>query len=228
MIYLKEKRFFAYCHWLNSQTGKIQGGTQKRVLERHIQLLVSNYSFNKTTTKLITITNDSMKVEEYKRMVSNITFIPGPRGSLYPQTQSILSPKDIGLIEFKGIKIGWPDKRIQLNSLPLSPIEILEDNNNNDNNELRNITDPLVSYYRAGYSTLNTDTVYKVITKESLYYRGSKCTVIEVKNKKGEILKVRCGRMLEDLLEDISCITYFKTGSIIYVDRMNDIAVEEI
>ena len=74
MIYLKEKRFFAYCHWLNSQTGKIQGGTQKRVYKRHIQLLVS-----KTTSKLITITNDDMKVEEYKRMVSNITLIPGPR-----------------------------------------------------------------------------------------------------------------------------------------------------
>src|SRR3979490_1013250 len=83
MIYLKEEKFFAYCHWLNSQTGKMQGGTQKRVYERHIQLLVSNYSFNKTTTKLIRITNDDTKVEEYKRMVSNITLIPGPRGSLY-------------------------------------------------------------------------------------------------------------------------------------------------
>src|SRR3979490_3065992 len=225
MIYIKEKRFFAYCHWLNSQTGKIQGGTQKRVLDRHIQLLVSNYSFNKTTTKLITITNDDMKVEEYKREVRNIIVIQGLRGSLYPQTQSILSPEDIGLIEFKGIKIGWPDKRIHSDSLPLSPIEKLEDN---DNNELRNITDPLVSHYRAGHSILDIDTIYKVISKGSLYYRGSKCTVIEVKNKKGEILKVRCRRMLEDLLENISCIIYFKTGSIIYVDRMNDITVEEI
>src|SRR3979490_2687073 len=195
---------------------------------RSPSLLVSNYSFNKTTSKLITITNNTTKVEEYKRMVSNITLIPGPRGSLYPQTQSILSPEDIGLIEFKGIKIGWPDKRIHVDSLPLSPIERLEDNNNNDNNELRNIAVPLVSDYRAGYSTLNTDTVYKVITKGSLYYRGRKCTVIEVKNKKGEILKVRCGRMLEDLLEDISCITYFKTGSIIHIDKIKDIAVEEI
>ena len=99
---------------------------------------------------------------------------------------------------------------------------------NHNNNELRNITDPLVSHYRAGYSILNIDTIYKVISKGSLYYRGSKCTVIEVKNKKGEILKVRCGRMLEDLLEDISCITYFKTGSIIHIDKIKDIAVEEI
>src|SRR3979490_3337292 len=198
MIYIKEKKFFAYCHWLNSQTGKIQGGTQKRVLERHIQLLVSNYSFNKTTTKLITITNDNTKVEEYKRTVSNITLIPGPKGSLYPRIRSILSPEDIGLIEFKGVKIGWPDKRIRSDSLPLSPIERVGDNNNN-NNELRNITDPLVSHYKAGYSILNIDTIYKVISKGSLYYRGSQCTVIEVKNKKGEILKVRCGRMLEDL-----------------------------
>src|SRR3979490_1474454 len=226
MIYLKEKRFFAYCHWLNSQTGKIQGGTQKRVYERHIQLLVSNYSFNKTTSKLITITNDNTKVEEYKRTVSNITLIPAPKGSLYPRIQSILSPEDIGLVEFKGIKIGWPDKRIRSDSLPLSPIERVGENNNN--NESRNITDPLVSHYRAGYSILNTDTIYKVITKGSLYYRGSKCTVIEVKNKKGEILKVRCGRMLEDLLEDISCITYFKTGSIIHINKIKDIAVEEI
>ena len=79
-----------------------------------------------------------------------------------------------------------------------------------------------------GYSILNIDTIYKVISKGSLYFRGSKCTVIEVKNKKGEILKVQCERMLEDLLEDICCITYFKTGSIIYVDRMYDITVEEI
>src|SRR3979490_3353851 len=84
MIYLKEKRFFAYCHWLNSQKGKRQGGSQKRVYKRNIQLLVSNYSFNKTTSKLITITNDNTKVEEYKRTVSNITLIPGPKGSLYP------------------------------------------------------------------------------------------------------------------------------------------------
>src|SRR3979490_1776077 len=177
MIYLKEKKFFAYCHSLNSQTGKIQGGTHKRVYERHIQLLVSNYSFKKTTSKLITITNDNTKVEEYKRTVSNITLIPGPKGSLYPRIRSILSPEDIGLIEFKGVKIGWPDKRIRSDSLPLSPIERVGDNNNN-NNELRNITDPLVSHYKAGYSILNIDTIYKVISKGSLYYRGSQCTVI--------------------------------------------------
>ena len=35
MIYLKEAKFFAYCHWLNSQTGKMQGGTRKRFYERH-------------------------------------------------------------------------------------------------------------------------------------------------------------------------------------------------
>ena len=113
---------------------------------KDIQLLVSNYSFNKTITKLITITNNDTKVEEYKRTVCNITLIPGPRGSLYPQIQSILSPEDIGLIGFKGIKIGWPDKRIQSDSLPLSPIERVGDNDNNNNNELRNITDPLGKY----------------------------------------------------------------------------------
>jgi hypothetical protein len=209
-VYLEDKKFFAYCHWWNSLTGKIQGGFQKKVNNENVLQLVSNYSFNGNTTKLIKVNNGTIIVEEYKRSQEAITLIPGPRGGLYPRVRSSTSPDDIGLVEYRGIKLGWVDTPISKGSLPLAPIYNVSITEN-----LAEIIDLRVSKYRAGYSILKEDSKYKVISKGQLPFRGKIYTVIEVLDKNLEIIKVRCGKSLQDVIETMTVKTYFRTGKVI-------------
>jgi hypothetical protein len=216
MVYLEDKSFFAYCHWWNSSTGKMQGGTQSRVYKKDIPLLISNYSFNTMTSKLIRVNDDNISEEEYIRTTSEITLIPGPQGGLYPQIQSLLHPKDIGLVKHKRIEIGWSDNRITKESRPLATIVKIT---STEEEKLEELSDLMVSHYKVAYSALQENMRYQVVSKGQLSYRGKNCTVIEVLDQNSEIIKVRCGENLEDHLENITLKVWFETGTIITKKR---------
>jgi hypothetical protein len=225
MIYLEDKNFFAYCHWWNSLTGKMQGGTQSKVYKKDVPLLVSNYSFNGMITKLIRININSKDVteEEYKRTTSGITLIPGPRGGLYPQTEGLLLPDEVGLVEYKEIKIGWSDIQIAKESVPLATII----RTTGEEEKLESLSDLMVSHYKAAYSILEENTRYKVISKGQLSYRGKECTVIEVTDENLNAIKVRCSTNLENYLENKTTKLWFETGTVITRTNNNkDISIK--
>ena len=215
MIYLENEKFFAYCHWWNSLTGKMQGGMQSRVNKKDIPLLIANYSFNsKVTTKLIKIKeNNNIIVEEYRRTCLNFTLIPGPKGGLYPQIMALQSPRSVAIGTGGSIKIGWPYECITKDSNPLAEIERIS-----ITGEIQSIIDLKVSHYRVAYSILQENHKYKVISKGQLIYRGKTCTVIEViedEENSNERIKIRCGPALEEFLRGKTMQIWFETGSVV-------------
>jgi hypothetical protein len=221
MIHLEDENFFAYCHWWNSLTGKMQGGTSK-VHKKDILQLISNYSFNGMATKLIRINGDDITVEEYRRTISEITLVPGPRGGLYPQTMSLLHPEEVGLVEYKGVKVGWSNNRITKESASLTRVQRISA----DDEKITEIVDVMISHYKAAYSALEENCRYKVISKGQLSYRGEECTVIEVVDENSNMIKVRCGPSLEELVEDKTLQFWFETDSIIRNKNCRDMLIK--
>ena len=222
MVYLEDKNFFTYCHWWNSLTGKMQGGCQSKVYKKDISLLVSNYSFNGMTTKLVRINGDDITVEEYRRTTFGITLIPGPRGGLYPQIESLLYPEEIGLVEYKKVKIGWSGTRVTKESAPLAGINRIPMNDE----KLEETMDLMISHYKAAYSALQENSRYKVVSKGQLPYRGKECTVIEVVDEKSTTVKVRCGPILGEFLKDKKIQVWFETGNVIRKGNARDITIK--
>lgn len=210
MVYFEEDRFFAYCHWWNSLTGKMQGGSQRNVAKKDLASLISNYSFNGVKTKVFYIGNEKTIIEEFKRVENNITLIPGPRGGLYPKVRSRISPEEVGLVNYRGFHIGWTNKTMEKTSSALAAIRKIS-----TGLELQEITDLSVSHYRAGHSILNTNTKYKVIAKGRLMYRDRECTVIEVLDEEDQLIKIRCGPILSEVMEDKIQTFVIQTGKII-------------
>jgi hypothetical protein len=220
MMHLEYENLFVYCHWWNSQTGKMQGGIQKGVNNDTVKQLVSNYSFNGMITKFIIVNEDDVVIEDYKRTTKNVTLVPGPKRSLYPQMKNLLSPEEVGIVDHLGIRIGWVNTQIRKTSPPLSQIRKVR-----MSDDLEEVEDLMTSHYRAGYSVLNTDTLYQLVAKSSRYYRNSKCTLVEVKDEDNNILKVRCGRMLEELLKNVNSRVNLRTENVTTRNGIKDIVV---
>jgi len=220
MVYLEEDNFFAYCHWWNKLTGKIQGGSQKNVKKEHLELLISNYSFNgKKNTQIIT----NILIEQYKRVENNITLIPGPKGGLYPNVKCKLSPEESGLVDYKSHQLGWVDK-LTRNNLPLSKIIKIF-----NGDELEKITDYRISHYKAGHTTLSANSLYKVLSKGELPFRGNNSIVLEVIDEDENIIKIQCGKILEELVINEEKKFFFRAKNFIRNSNgTRDIAVENI
>lgn len=208
MVYLKKERMFGYCHWYNSITNKMQGAIQKNVMKEQLMTLVANYSFNNMTTKVVIINNDEELIEEYKRVTEAITLIPGPRGGLYSNVEAKLSPETIGLTKCQGIQLGWINKNRKEN-IPIASIRKVS-----LNEWLEEITSFNIVSYRADYSVLSEDSIYRVIAKGILEYRDSAALVLEVENEEGKVIKLRCTRELDELMTDEEKKIYFRTGKL--------------
>jgi hypothetical protein len=207
MVYLEDEQKFAYCHWWNSLTGRMQGGTSKKVSSKEVLTLVANFSFNSTVSKLITIREDETIINEYKRIGKSITLIPGPQGSLYPEVKVEIDPKEIGIIDHKGINIGYPVSRLRKDSAPLTGIEKV------GNNTLEDLTDHRPRHYVVSYKSLEYRSKYKVISRGEIIYQSETYLGAEVTNQNGEIVKVRCGPNLEQLIRSRTEKFHFKVTS---------------
>ncbi|KAI9474694.1 hypothetical protein BX667DRAFT_507890 [Coemansia mojavensis] len=110
-------RYFAYCHWYNAQTGKMQGIQKAIGAKDNIMDIVANFSFNGRPTLLVTyptVDCKEPKVESFKRTTANITLAPGPKSSLWPNAVTSklkYSFERMGLVDYKGMNVGWLEKR---------------------------------------------------------------------------------------------------------------------
>jgi hypothetical protein len=224
MIYLKEKKTFAYCHWWNSITGKIQGGIAKGVSDEELPALIVNFSFNSMTSKLITVENQEITVYEYRRTSDAITLIPGPKGGLHPGIRAELNPHEVGIVDYRGINIGWPSTRIYKDSSPLAGIERID-----NNDRLEDLYDHHVSHYIIGYNILTYGSQYKVIARGEIIFRGKEYLGAELIDKDRKVIKVRCGPSLEALIQSQTVKFHFKVISTVErISSGRDIKVKEV
>jgi hypothetical protein len=222
MIYLTEEKMFAYCHWWNSITRKMQGGYKKITSNDNLETLIANYSFSGMNTKLIIVNSEGQVHKEYKREESSnvtITLIPGPYGGLYPQIPAELDPEDVGLVEYRRICIGWPKNRIRAESHPLTQIIEIS-----DSEELEEITN--CSGYKAAYKVLKPYSVYQAIAKGQLDWRGEQHLFLNVLEDNRILLKIRCGKQLYILMKDEVKRTFFRTQNLTAGGRDINVVLE--
>jgi hypothetical protein len=212
MTYITEQCTFAYCHWWNSLTRKMQGGYKKITPADNLETLIANFTFNGMSTKLIIINSNEEKIKKYKRTSESITLIPGPQGGLYPRKNAETSPENVGLTEYLGIKIGWPNFRIKPSNQPLS--NIMEISESEEMEEITRFTG-----YKAAYTTLNTYSTYRTIAKGLSKWREKQYLFLNVIDHNNTILKIRCGEKLHKLILDKTKKTYFHTENLTYKNR---------
>jgi nitrogen regulatory protein PII len=223
MIYLEEEETFAYCHWWNSLTGKMQGGISTKVNNEEVLTLVTNFSFNSTITKLITITKNKTITNEYKRTASEITFIPGPQGGLYPNTKPKINPSEVGIIDYKGINIGYPHTKFHRNSSPITGLE------NIDNDTLEDLIDHHISHYTTGYNILKQGSIYRVVARGEIKFRDKWYIGAELIDENNKLIKVRCGPNLESLINSQTIKFHFKvTSNVERTSQGKDVKVVKI
>jgi hypothetical protein len=222
MVYIRDSKTFSYCHWYNSLTRRRQGITKGNVEAKDIENLIANYSFNERVTKYIEMDSDGSERTEqlFSRVQRNITLVPGPKGSLYPSIedidQSILSSfEDMGLVDYKGMNIGWP-RRITRSSRPLSVMDRLEKDDRAEN-AMERINNPNRVAYRVSHCVLSPDSIYKIVAVGRRDYHSQPAVFLRVVDENRNETKVRCGsilfRLISPIVDTITETFYIKTGS---------------
>lgn len=161
---------FAYCHWWNSLTGKMQGGS-KVVKSGDLSKVMSHYGFLNRPIYLVTVRENNGVVDEEVKLFrraqhdENITLIAGPRGGLYPNTKEAkkhaLSDFGMGVIE-PGY-IGWKDN---IRSTSKAFLGLVEDTLESDIGELETFMTKLninTKNYKAANKALDKEKEYRMI-----------------------------------------------------------------
>ncbi|KAI9242445.1 MAG: hypothetical protein BYD32DRAFT_403635, partial [Podila humilis] len=176
------KKFFAYCHWWNSVTSKKCGYIWKRVPAKLVPLLLANYSFNNHPIHFIEVSMDSNErlsynsVKKYQRHpgCTAITLVPAGGKGMFPSQNAcpygVYKFSEVGIVEVDNIKIAWPKRAHDQQSIPLA--EIVELNaEDEDGIYISKIKIRNVSSYKAAYTTLEPNTQYTVVAAGYATYR---------------------------------------------------------
>jgi len=201
-IYISNKKIFAYSHWWNSITGKIQGYSKSQSCKKEIVKLLANYSFNDRPMYFIKGklhrdgTFEATKKKTYFRDGDStaITLVPGPNRSLYPSFERLernaLSFDDVGIVSYKNITIGWPKKRLRRTTKALAKIfskkgiptvEELDDSffrcenkKEEDTNNLREINISMEGRFQSSYTLVeNESKTYTIVGYGYRKYYGN-------------------------------------------------------
>lgn len=134
-IYMPDSRILAYCQWLNSLTGKVQGLYKENVSRAEMEWVRSAYSFNERPIYYLEMEykEDKRQVvflaqEIYMRQKNGITLVPGGKKSLFPSWSTAsahaVSFQDMGMVTCNNVNIDWPQKRKTENHGHIVPVAL--------------------------------------------------------------------------------------------------------
>jgi gamma-glutamylcyclotransferase (GGCT)/AIG2-like uncharacterized protein YtfP len=194
MIYSEDEGIFTYCHWYNSLTNRIYGIVRRNTTAEEIPEFVSNYSYNGRTVELTTVSHGVENTKRYQRITPGITLIPGKNNSLRPDTKPKVSFEQVGLIDYRGMRLGLPS-RIKKGNIMAEVVNI-------DSTMIENlgyIRD--TSMYRAIYTQLSEGTDYVVLAYGTGTYRNTGYMFTKLYNTETEqVYYVRCNDVLKDII----------------------------
>lgn len=224
MIYFEDEGIFTYCHWYNSVTNRVHGIVRKNVIPEEIPMFVSNYSYNGRIVELTTMSRGVENTKRYRRVTSGITLIPGKNNSLYPDTVPKVSFGQVGLVDYRGMRLGLPG-RVKKGDVMAEVINMDSDIVEN----LGYIRD--VAMYRAMYTQLSENTNYIVLaygigTYRNIGYTFAKLYDTETK----KVYYVRCNDVLKGIiLSNTSSIRYLvRTGRKKRIRGYNTIGIYKV
>jgi len=228
-IYISNRKIFAYCHWYNSLTSKKQGCIKQNITESKILNLLTNYSFNIGHIRNINVEDNGqyyniISNSYYRRVKPGITLVPGPLNSLYPQRHKInpeisTSFADVGLVEYKGINLEWPERTKILSEIE----EVVDDQFLKDIISINN------REYKFAHKLLSKYTKYKVVAMRFGIYRNTNVVYV-ILYIDGNInpIKTKFGEHGVHFFRSINTTTFFyiKTGNFIYNNTRNVVDLE--
>lgn len=221
-MYITNKKIFAYSHWWNSITGKIQGYSRGKVAKSEVEKLLSNYSFNDRPMYFV---QGSLKDGEfvikkertYRRDEDSqvMTLVPGVKRGLYPSFHGLegntLSFEDVGIVTYRDITIGWPTRTLRKDSRSLVDVtwekgiptedEIANPSQDEpvDKNVLREVNISSTGRYKSA-NVLPKDgpKKYTIVKYGRREFHGSLVTHVITKDG----VKIRCTNNLQLLVEE--------------------------
>jgi hypothetical protein len=121
-VYLEDKQKFAYSHWWNSCTKRIQGCISEED-KSLIPCLLANFGFNDRVIHCFVIKSMGDKYQVVQQTCHKrpdgcraMTFVPSIRNGLFPTRKGLqrnVQFQEIGLDYYKNVYIEWPDNRLQ-------------------------------------------------------------------------------------------------------------------
>lgn len=198
-VYHVETSTFAYCHWWNSLTKMMQGGSSAIRNIGELPKLLGNYSFYERDMHLITIADDGETSSTFARVPggSPITMCCGPKGGLYPSGPSrILVDYGDGVGNVGTGYLGWP-LTYTYRSRPLASVEERPDDIGSLVEQMESLT-IINRDYKPAFTGLEVGRRYVVCGSGVGNFRGT--DYVYVKLDDGS--RVRCGPSLEQLVRD--------------------------
>jgi len=200
-IYHEPSSMFAYVHWWNSLTGKMQG-SQKEINRKNLLKVVANFGFSERPVYLLTVgDDDGEELKVYRRAIgsSDVTLLPGPSG-LYAQTNKmryVLS--DFGIGSVAPGYLGWVDK---LRSESSAIATVVEENESSiiDDELAMQMASLTVNTreYKKGSEILEVGKTYKIVAVGREIHYGKPHLFFRTKDG----IAVRCEKSLRKIIED--------------------------
>jgi hypothetical protein len=216
VMYIPERKVFAYCHWWNSLTKRKQGLVKSKVSKEQVDVLMANFGYNDRPIHYVEVALVEGKKEEYTianhivyrraEGTTAITMVPGPGNSLFPFRQQLKRPAlnfaDVGMKMYQNLHLEWPEKRLSRRTRKRALAQIVlweEEEVVSDEGPVRlEVMDPVVmSKHKADYATLKKG-VYLVIAYGYGTFRGKPCVCLKLQDD----LAVRCGSELEAVAKE--------------------------
>lgn len=217
---------FAYCHWWNSLTRKMQGASKKIHSADSVPKLLGNFSFYGMPIRLITVAEEGKQLKEYKRMPggSQLTLVPGKSGGFYP-SKPTRQLEDYGIGAVSSGIMGWPEKLSHKSRALANVEEVMSEDSDVDllTQSLQQLTIASCDY-KAAYNVLIPGNEYTVVGTGSVVFRGKEYVCCKMAT--GE--RVRCGPSLTSLVSDCSTALKIKAIRVFKSGRLKDIICQKV
>ena len=211
-VYIPETQTFAYCHWWNSLTKRMQGITKTKITTADVKLHLANFSFNDRPIHYLVVKQKGEKEYEvtkhtiYKRAkgCTAITLVPGIAESLSPYRKDLdqraLEFREVGITSAQNITLEWPMSRLRRDrDDKLAQIVRCKDKattKDDANSPLVCLQKVQMSLYKADYTSMTVGKAYTVVAYGSGDFRGKHYLCLKLQ---GGIF-VRCSPGMEEVV----------------------------
>lgn len=211
-----ENKTFAYCHWWNSLTKRMQGLVKGNISEQHVQSILANFTSNDRpihyfVVRLVGKEYEIVRRSRYIRAegCTSMTFVLGPGNSLVPskyfiKDRPVLTFGFVGFTTHENITIGWSTGPMKYGQT-VDGVQLLEHpdhaetvNNAQDvgDDALRLSESVNMSIFQADYNVMEPGRQYRIVSYGFGSYRGKEYLCVSTSCG----IHARCSRTLDNLV----------------------------
>ena len=215
-LYDCENKTFAYCHWWNSLTKRIQGLVKGNVSEQHVASILANFTFNDRPMYYFVVRLVGNKYEIIQRLryiraqgCTSMTLVPGPGNSLVPSkyfinNRTVLDFALLGFTTHDNITLGWSDRPLKygqiIDGVQLVEVDHHDETENNDqdirDDTLRFNESVNITIFQADYNVMEPGRQYQIVSYGFGTFRNKEYLCVSTSCG----VHIRCSKTLDNLL----------------------------